>query len=52
MNEEEIRTAKELGIVVSQKTTYAYKGYKYDSLKDAINFAKADIDREKLSENT
>ena len=42
MNDEEKRLIEEFGITLEQKTTYLYKGYKYDSLKDAINFAKID----------
>ncbi len=40
MNDEEKELIKEFEITLDQKITYSYKGYKYDNLKDAVNFAK------------
>lgn len=28
------------GVTVEQKNVYTYKGYKYENLKDALNYAK------------
>ena len=42
MNEEDNKLMEQYDITSQQKTVYLYKGYKYDRLKDAINFAKID----------
>ena len=33
---------KRYGITVEQKSVYTFKGYKYEHLKDALNYAKLD----------
>jgi ribosome maturation protein Sdo1 len=40
MTEEEKEMMKRFGITVEQKSVYTYKGYKYEHLKDALNYAK------------
>lgn len=42
MTEEEKALMKRFGITVEQKSVYTYKGYKYEHLKDALNYAKID----------
>jgi hypothetical protein len=42
VTEEEKELASRCGITVEPKTVYHYKGYKYDRLQDALNFAKTD----------
>jgi hypothetical protein len=42
MNEEEKELMERYGITVEQKTVYSYKGYRYERLKDALNYAKVD----------
>ena len=37
------------GITTELKTVYLYRGYRYDHLKDAINYARIDADKEKAS---
>ena len=37
------------GITLEQKTFYLYKKHRYDSLKDAVNYAKLDEQRAKPS---
>ncbi len=45
MNEVERKMVEQYGITFEQKTVYFYKGHKYDQLKDAIRYAKIDIQR-------
>ena len=40
MTEEEKEPMERYGITVEQKSVYFYKGYKYDRLNDALNYAK------------
>lgn len=40
MTEEEKEMMKRFGITVEQKSVYTCKGYKYEQLKDALNYAK------------
>jgi hypothetical protein len=42
MTEEEKELMNQYGITVEQKSVYTYKGYKYEHLKDALNYAKLD----------
>jgi hypothetical protein len=42
MTEEEKELMKRYDITVEQKSVYTYKGYKYEHLKDALNYAKLD----------
>jgi hypothetical protein len=42
MTEEEKELMKRYDITVEQKSVYTYKDYKYDRLKDALNYAKVD----------
>ena len=42
MTEEEKELMKRYDITVEQKSVYTYKGYKYEHLKDALNYAKVD----------
>lgn len=42
MSEEEKELMERYGIAVEQKSVYFYKGYKYEHLKDALNYAKID----------
>jgi hypothetical protein len=42
MTEEEKGLMNRFGITVQQKSVYTYKGYKYEHLKDALNYAKVD----------
>jgi len=42
MTEEEKELMKRYGITVETKNVYSYKGYKYEYLKDALNYAKVD----------
>ena len=46
MSPDEDKLIKKYGIVCKQKTVYSYKGYNYDNLKDAINYAKIALERE------
>ena len=46
MANDEDKLIKKYGIVCKQKMVYSYKGYNYDNLKDAVNFAKIDLERE------
>ena len=41
MTDNEDKLINEYEIVREHKTIYTYKGYKYDKLEDAINFAKS-----------
>lgn len=34
------------GITTEQKTVYLYRGYRYDHLKDAINYAKIEAEKD------
>jgi hypothetical protein len=45
LTEEDTKLMEQFGITSQQKIVYLYKGHKYDSLKDAINFAKIDTKR-------
>ena len=49
MTEEEQAQMTRFGITVAQKRVYSYKGYKYDHLKDALNYAKIDTERQKAA---
>jgi hypothetical protein len=40
MTEEEKELTNRYGITATDKTVYHYKGYKYDRLQDALNYAK------------
>ncbi len=51
MTEEDNLLMEQYGITSQQKTVYLYKGHKYDSLKDAINFAKIDMQHKDLKSN-
>jgi hypothetical protein len=42
MTEEE-KDMKRFGITVEQKSVYTYKSYKYERLKDAVNYAKIEV---------
>jgi hypothetical protein len=42
MTEEEKDLAERYGIAVEHKSVYLYKGYKYERLEDALNYAKRD----------
>ncbi len=42
MPEEEKELMKRYGITVEPKSVYSYKGYKYEHLKDALNYTKVD----------
>ena len=42
MTEEEKELMKRFGITVEQKSVYTNKGYKYEHLKDALNYATVD----------
>ncbi len=46
MANDEDKLIKKYGILSKQKIVYSYKGYSYDNLKDAVNFAKIDLKRE------
>ncbi len=46
MTNDEDKVIKKYGILRKQKTVYTYKGYNYDNIKDAVNFAKIDLKRE------
>ena len=46
MANDEDKLIKKYGIVCKQKIVYSYKGYNYDNLKDAVNFAKIDLEGE------
>ena len=43
MTEEEKKLMEQYGITSQQKTVYHYNGYNYDNIKDAIRYAKIDI---------
>ena len=45
MTEEDNKLMEKYGITSQQKIVYLYKGHRYDSLKNAINFAKIDMKR-------
>ena len=45
MTTEETELLEYYGINVEQKFVYFYKGYKYDNLRDALNYAKMDTGR-------
>ena len=45
MTEEEKKLMDQYEITSQQKTVYHYNGHKYDSLKDAIRYAKTDTQR-------
>lgn len=40
MTEAEKELMKRFGITVEQRRVYTYKDYKYNHLKDALNYAK------------
>ena len=40
MTHEESLLMKEYGITVHQKSIFTYGDYKYENLKDAVNYAK------------
>ena len=42
MSEEEKGLMNRYGITVEQKSMYTYKGYKYELLKEALNYAEPD----------
>ena len=42
MTNEEKRLMSQYGITQTKKTIFSYKHYKYENLKDAINFAEND----------
>jgi hypothetical protein len=48
MTEEE-KLMEQYGITCERKTMYWYKGYKYEKLTDALNYAKIDTERERKS---
>ena len=50
MTEDEIRWMNYYGITNDQKDTYRFRGLAYDSLQDAISYAKIVTDRENSSE--
>jgi hypothetical protein len=41
--EEKELLMKRFGITVEQKSVYTYKSYKYERLKDAVNYAKIEV---------
>ena len=45
MTNDEDKLIKEYEIIREHKVVYTYKGYKYDNIKDAINYAKYDKSR-------
>jgi hypothetical protein len=45
MTEEEKELMKRFGIALEQKSVYIYKDYRYAHLKDAVNYAKIDLER-------
>lgn len=40
MTEEEKALTERYGIAVEHKSVFLYKGYKYERLEDALNYAK------------
>lgn len=42
MTEEEKELMERYGITVKKKSVYSYKGYEYDRLDAALNYAKID----------
>jgi hypothetical protein len=44
--EEELKLMTHYGITHARKSVYFCKGYKYDKLSDAINYASATLDKE------
>ena len=46
MTNEEKRLMSQYGITQTNKTIFSYKHYKYENLKDAINFAENDRKRQ------
>jgi hypothetical protein len=46
MTEEEKELIRRYGIVVSHKSEYTYKGFKYERLRDALNYATIEADRQ------
>jgi hypothetical protein len=48
MTKEEEKQQMDLyGITTEQKTVFHYRGYRYDHLTDALNYARIDSDRRK-----
>ena len=43
---------KRFGITVEQKSVYTYGSYKYDRLKDAVNFARIEEERRDTANGT
>lgn len=50
MTEEEKELMERYGITVERKSVYFFKGYKYEHLKDALNYARTDADRQRAAE--
>ena len=42
MTEEEKELMNRYGITVEQKSVYTYKDHKYERLRDALNYARAE----------
>ena len=45
MSEQDKTLMAEYGITSTVKTVYSYKGYRYESLSDAISYARTDTRR-------
>jgi hypothetical protein len=46
MTKEEKELIRRYGIVMSRKSEFTYKGFRYDHLRDALNYAKSETNRE------
>lgn len=46
MTEAEEKLMQQFGITVTQKRVYAYQGYTYERLADAVNYARIESERE------
>lgn len=46
MNDDDRRVMEALGITVSRRDVYSYKGFRYERLDDAIRYAEIDATRD------
>lgn len=47
MTEDEMELMKRYDITAEQKSVYLYKGYKYEQLRDAVNYARIEDERQR-----
>jgi hypothetical protein len=50
MTEEEVELMKRFEITVAQKSVYTYKCHNYESLDDAVNYARFENGRRQTSD--